>query len=37
MNRLELRDDLLHLNARLRADPMLTEHMGQVHMLSAPA
>ncbi len=36
MTRPELPADLVALNARLKADPTLTEGMGPVHMLSVP-
>ena len=36
MSKPELSSDLIALNARLRADPTLTEGMGPVHMLSVP-
>ena len=36
MNQPDLPEDLVALNARLRANPELTECMGPVHMLSVP-
>jgi hypothetical protein len=36
MSTSHLPDDIVELNARLKADPQLTEHMGPVHLLSVP-
>jgi deazaflavin-dependent oxidoreductase (nitroreductase family) len=36
MGRPQLPDHIVQLNARLKADPQLTEQMGPVHLLSVP-